>query len=468
MIFVVEDDDVLRRTLHEYLATPARPVESFRDAEAALEAVHQRAPELIVSDIHLPGMDGLALLRRVGDLAPGTIRIAMTAHSSLALASEAVRQGCYEYLEKPVDLERLERMIDRVLDDQRAARELAWIRSQSAAMVIGASPAMQHVRSQIEMLARARSTPPPVLITGETGVGKGLVARAIHDAAAPDAPWISVNCAALPDSLVESELFGHEKAAFTDAKAGRPGLFEAAHRGTIFLDEIGALPLAAQAKLLHVVESGTVRRLGGTQERVIDARIVAATNEDLVQAVREGRFRQDLLHRLSAVPLEIPPLRVRGDDAVLLAQAFLEECAQKYRKRLVVLAPGVMDRIARHPWPGNVRELRFAIERAVLQADPEDEELCVDVVQGPPSGDVVFPATPPTLVADRLILQLPAAGVPFDDIEREALSQALAACEGNVTRAAAYLSLSADQARYRIRRLGLEPRTFKPAKSAAS
>jgi len=464
VIFLVEDEPVLARSIAEFLVAAGEHVESFGDAESALAAAQASPPDAIVADLQLPGMGGLQLLSEVARMDPAIVRIAMTAHASVQSAVLAMRGGCYEYLEKPLDLQQLHRVVSRALAQRRASIELAWLRGgrtgvDSGPAVLGESSAIASVRKQIEALARAGSQAPPVLLAGETGVGKGLVARAIHALRmGADAAWIEVNCAALPGTLAEAELFGYERSAFTDAKHAKPSLFEAASGGTIFLDEVGELPLELQAKLLKVVESRTVRRLGAIRERPISASILAASNVDLPAAVAAGRFRSDLYHRLAAFTIVVPPLRDRGEDAVLLARHFLAELAARHHRSVQGLSPQAEARIAGAAWPGNVRELRFALERALLLAPPEATQLSADHLSaGPlptPAPDTRVGAT---LAVDgaAISVQLPESGVEFAILERAILSAALRQAEGNVVAAARLLHMRRDAMRYRLRKHGI-------------
>jgi DNA-binding NtrC family response regulator len=464
VIFLVEDEPVLARSIAGFLAAAGQQVETFGDAESALASARSSPPDAIVADLQLPGMGGLELLGEIARIDPAIVRIAMTAHASVQSAVLAMRGGCYEYLEKPLDLQQLHRVVSRALSERRANTELAWLRGgrtggDAGPAVLGESEAIAAVRTQIAAFARAGAQGPPILLAGETGVGKGLVARAIHTARmGAEAAWIEVNCAALPASLAEAELFGYERSAFTDAKNAKPSLFEAASGGTIFLDEIGELPLELQAKLLKVVESRTVRRLGAVRERPISASILAASNVDLPAAVAAGRFRSDLYHRLAAFTVLVPPLRERGRDAVLLARHFLAELAARYHRPLLALSPEAEERIAAASWPGNVRELRFALERAVLLAAPEATVLSADQLSAGP-GAAPAAGTPAgaqiSVDGAEISVRLPEAGVDFTQLERAILAVALQQAGGNVVAAARLLHMRRDAMRYRLRKHGI-------------
>lgn len=455
MIFVVEDDNLLRRTVGEFLRGAGHDVEVFADAESALAAAKDAAPDLVVSDVQLPGMGGLELLAELAKVDPAIVRIAMTAHGSLRAAVGAIRSGCYEYLEKPLDLPKLARIVDRALTEQRTSRELAWSRPK-AGRILGASSAIEELRRRIDELAQIRGDAPPVLLLGETGVGKGLVARELHAARmGENAPWIEVNCAAIPAALVEGELFGYERSAFTDAKQAKPGLFEAASGGTLFLDEIGDLPLDLQPKLLHVLESRSIRRLGSLRPRAIQVAIVAASNVDLEKAIAAGRFRADLYHRLAAFTIPIPPLRDRGDDAVILARAFVAAASSRYGRACSQLSSAAEARIRSHAWPGNVRELGFAMDQAILRSPRDATVVEGDLIPSArpghaevvPSGHVVIDAR-----GTDIQIELPESGVDFDTLERAILAKALERAGGNITRAAKLLGKTRDWLRYRLGR----------------
>ena len=456
MIFIVEDDPTLNRLVGDYFTTSGHEVERFTRAEDALAAAKSAAPDLVVTDVQLPGMNGVELVSELKKLEPSLLCVVMTAHGSVQVAVDAMRAGAFEFVEKPVDLARLVRLVNRALLERRTQRELAWARTGASGELLGESPAMRELRARITTLAALPAGGPPLLVQGETGVGKGVVARALHRARFGDgAPWIEVNCAALPAALIESELFGHERSAFTDAKAAKPGLFEAADHGTLFLDELGELPLEVQAKLLKVLESGTVRRVGGLRDRQVHVAVIAASNVDLEKASREGRFRPDLYHRLAALPIFIPPLRERGEDVVLLARAFVAELSGRYQRPGLTLSAQALQQLQAHAWPGNVRELRFAVERAVLLSPAGTTELTSIPGLGAAPAAVASGASVQAN-ASGVRVELPADGVSFEVLERAILERAMAMAEGNVSRAARLLDLSRDTLRYRLRKHGLE------------
>jgi DNA-binding NtrC family response regulator len=454
MIFVIEDDPSLNRLIGDYFVTSGHEVTRFTRAEDALAAAKSSAPDLVLTDVQLPGMSGVQLVTELVKLEPKLPCVVMTAHGSVQVAVDAMRAGAFEFVEKPVDLARLVRLVNRTLAERKTERELAWARGGASSELLGQSPQMLELRERIATLSRLPAGGPPLLVQGETGVGKGAVARALHRARFGEAaPWIEVNCAALPATLIESELFGHERSAFTDAKQAKAGLFEAADGGTLFLDELGELPLDVQAKLLKVLESGVVRRVGGLKDRTVRVAVIAASNVDLEKASRTGRFRADLYHRLAALPLFIPPLRERGADVVLLARAFVAELARRYQREGLKLTEQAERQLQAHSWPGNVRELKFAIERAVLLAPSGMSELSnlPGLTTAAPPAQAAIEAT-----ASGVRVELPAAGISFEVLEKAILERALALSSGNVSGAARLLELSRDTLRYRLKKHGLE------------
>ena len=455
MIFLVEDDPTLNRMVSGYFTTSGHEVTAFINAEDALAAAKVAAPDVVVTDVQLPGMSGVELVTELKKLEPSLVCVVMTAHGSVQVAVEAMRAGAFEFVEKPVDLARLVRLVDRAITERRTQRELGWARAGAASELRGQSAPMVELRERITTLSRLPVGGPPLLLQGETGVGKGVVARALHKARFGEgAPWIEVNCAALPANLIESELFGHERSAFTDAKQAKAGLFEAADKGTLFLDELGELPLEVQAKLLKVLESGLVRRVGGLRDRQVHVAVIAASNVDLGQASRTGRFRADLYHRLAALPLFIPPLRERGADITLLARAFTKELSGRYQREGLSLSAQAERQLQSHAWPGNVRELRFAIERAVLLSAPNVTEL-VDIPGLAPEVEVSGSAAV-QVSSGGIQVELPAGGISFEALEKAILEKAMAMASGNVSGAARLLELSRDTLRYRLRKHGLE------------
>ncbi len=467
MIYIIEDDQLLCASVVEFLEHCGHDVQFFLNAEDAWEAAASAPPDLAICDLNLPGMSGLELLEKFKELDEAIVRIAVTAHASTRSAVRAMRSGCYEYLEKPVDLQQLNRLVGRALEAQRERRELDWLRQSERGQggldgLLGKSPAMVSLRANIASFTKLDADAPPILFLGETGVGKGLAARTLHEQRfGADAPWISVNCAALPTNLVEAELFGFERSAFTDAKQAKAGLFEAASGGTIFLDEIGEFSLDVQAKLLTMIESRTVRRIGSLHERPISCAIVAASNVDLKARSEDGGFRPDLYHRLAGLSITVPPLRDRANDVVLLAQSFAEEFSSRYASQLKGLSAEALDRIRAYEWPGNIRELRSAIERSAILASADDttlgaEHLPLSGASAPKASGSAPGESSLRADADGVHVELPPEGIDFDTLERAILEAALARSDGNVSRAARLLKLNRDAMRYRIRKLGID------------
>ena len=369
-VLLVDDDLDMLTTLAESLGERGFAAITAPSGEAAREHLRGGGLDVMVTDLRMTGIDGIELLGEARELLPGLPVILMTAYSAIDSAIEAVRRGAFHYLAKPFRVDELVIHVRRALEDTRLRREAETLRRALRAQppppgLLGRSAAMQEVYRVIERVA---ATAAPILITGETGTGKSLVAASIHQRSSrASAPFVSINCAALPEALLESELFGHVRGAFSGATVDASGLFSAANGGTIVLDEIGEMALPLQAKLLHVLERRAVRPLGGTRERPIDVRIIAATNRDLEGAVRDGSFREDLLYRLNVVTLDLPPLREREGDIGELIEFFLAQARAKYPDSPVRgLARPVLQRLLAHPWPGNVRELSHAIERLVL------------------------------------------------------------------------------------------------------
>ena len=429
-ILVVDDEEVIAETLQEFLQGEGFEVATAGDARSALERIEQFEPEIVLCDIQLPGADGLELLDRLLRLRPDTMVLMITAYGTVETAVSAFRQGAQDYLLKPVMFDELLAKIDRLMSFRRLVRENQALRRQlhadvSPETLIGRGAAMQAVKTMIRKVGPTRSN---VLITGESGTGKELVARALHATGIdPDAPFLAINCAAIPHDLLENQLFGHVRGAFTGADRDHAGLFVAAGKGTVFLDEVGEMPPATQAKILRAIETKEVLPVGATRAIAVGARVLAATNKDLLSEVAAGRFRADLFYRLDVVNIAMPPLRERPEDVPDLVVALLDKHVKAMGKRVDAVDNAAMRRLTMAPWRGNVRELDNALERAVILAD----------------GPILTPGDFPTdLMGD------PSAPDPGDDL-RMALARAeklhirrvLAECDGDKREAARRLNL---------------------------
>src|SRR4029077_11503876 len=368
---IVDDEQTLARSAKAFLADHGYEAEVAASGEKALELLQSLQPDVVFADVRPTGMSRIDLLKRIREFDPVLPVVMLTAYGSIEGAVEAVKLGAFDYVKKPVDLEELKLLADRARENRLLKQELSYYRRRATrdvgfATMVGESPAVRAVLERARQIAALEDTP-PVLLTGETGTGKGILAHAIH-AAGPRAskPFIEVNCTALPATLMEAELFGYERGAFTDAKESKPGLVEAAEGGFLFLHEIGDVDLSVQGKLLRAIEDRTVRRVGSVRERKIDVRIIAATNRDLEREVQRERFRSDLYFRLAVIVLHVPPLRERGEDVVLLTEHFLRVLNAKYGRAVGEISAPARELLLSYPWPGNVRELSHVIERAVL------------------------------------------------------------------------------------------------------
>ena len=457
-VLVVEDERVLAEAMTDYLARHGFETAMAGSGEAALDAIHRSEPDLVVLDYQLPGMDGLEVLREIRQRAPQAEVVMLTAHGSVKTAVEAMRAGAFDYLTKPVDLEELALVLGRARSHARLERELRLLQSAGRGApgerIVGTSEATRSLRTQVERLAGLDQGPggaPPVLISGETGTGKGLVARAIHDLSPrAERPFVEVNCGAIPAQLLESEMFGYERGAFTDARAAKPGLFEAADGGTLFLDEVGALPLELQVKLLKAIEDRSVRRLGGLRQKTVDVRIVAATNADLDRSAQEGTFRADLLYRLKVLTLVLTPLRSRPEDVVPLARHFLAEAGRRYR-RPRRLTPDAEASLRAYEWPGNVREVANVIERTVLLHEGEEIGAGVLGLSALARGGALVEVGS----GGGVKIDFSQGGLSLSELERTLIVEALKATGGNRRRAAELLGISVETLRYRMEKHAL-------------
>ena len=371
-ILIVEDKDSLRTMLRHALERQGHAVIEARDQAEAIKMLQQAQPALVLSDLRLPEGDGFGVLRASKEIDSDVPVIVMTAYGSIEDAVTAMKEGALDFLAKPVDPDHLLLLVSRALEQRRLVTENLLMKEElavrrGAPQLVGDDPSLRKVFAALQ---RAASTDTTVLIEGESGTGKELFARSLHALSSrADAPFVAINCAAIPDTLLETELFGHEKGAFTGAVSRKPGKFEMAHRGTLFLDEIGDLPLALQAKILRALEERRFERVGGTALVTVDVRLVAATNRGLRAAVAARRFREDLFFRLSVFPITVPPLRERGNDIPLLARYFVDRFCRDLKKKAIGLSPAALEALQAYHWPGNVRELQNCIERAVILAD---------------------------------------------------------------------------------------------------
>jgi two-component system response regulator HydG len=450
-ILVVDDDQAHRGMLRTMLRSWGYAVSEAADGDAAVAQVRERAFDAVLTDVRMARLDGIHTLKSILEYNPALPVVLMTAYSSVETAVEALRLGAYDYLAKPLDFEALRHTLQQAIEHSRLSvenRELRRQLSDAAARpgILGRSPAMLAMQETIATVAPSEAT---VLITGESGTGKELVARALHSGSArADKPLVTVNCAALAENLLESELFGHEKGSFTGAERRREGRFVQANGGTLFLDEIGEMPLPLQAKLLRALQEGEVQRVGSDAPLTVDVRVLAATNRDLREEVARRRFREDLYFRLNVISLEVPPLRERGEDIPVLAAHFLERFAGRNRKSLRGFSPQAMDSLLRYSWPGNVRELENAVERAVILCNGDlvtRRELPAAVMEA-------APAEEPSSAAVQGVL----AGLPLDEVERRAIEETLRCAGDNKSEAARQLGITRATLHNKLRKYGLE------------
>ncbi len=452
-LLVVDDEATQREMLSGILTRAGYRVTTAAAGAEALALLERDAFDLLLTDQKMPGMDGLALLDRATALQPDLPVILMTAYGSVSDAVAAMKRGAADYLTKPFEKDELLLVLGKALKQRRLEEEVAALRGALKERyrlggIIGSSPAMREVFSLIERVA---GTHVPVLIRGESGTGKELVARAIHECSRRAAgPFVALNCAAVPETLLESEFFGHERGAFTGATRAHAGRFQQASGGTLFLDEIGAMRIDLQAKLLRAIQEKEIQRLGSVGAIAVDVRILAATGENLEEAIRRKTFREDLFYRLNVVPLHLPPLRERSEDIPLLVRHFIEAAARRFEREPISVAPEVMDRFQVHPWLGNVRELENCIERMVVLARGArltEADLPPDLREGAASGAGAGAA-----------FDLPPAGVRLPELERHLIVQALRRSRGSLGPAAKLLGISYKTLQYRIQKFAIERR----------
>ncbi|MFZ2447785.1 MAG: sigma-54 dependent transcriptional regulator [Syntrophobacteraceae bacterium] len=445
LILIADDDQAHRLMLSTLLAGWGYRVEEAEDGLRVIEMIRSHSADLVLMDMRMPAMDGLEATRQILSYNPAIPIIIMTAYSSVPTAVEALKSGAFDYMTKPIDFDTLRIGLGRALEHTRLIEENEGLKNQLSLLhsdLIGKSPPILKLLDMIGLVAPSEAT---VLITGESGTGKGLVARAVHrNSRRADKAFVGVNCGAIPETLIESELFGHEKGSFTGADRARAGRFQAAHGGTLFLDEIGDLPLLMQAKLLRVLQEGEIQRIGSDASIPVDVRVIAATNRDIRKMASEGAFRDDLYYRLNVIAVEVPPLRDRGEDVPALAQHFWAHFAEKNRKHVRGITPQAMDMLLKYSWPGNVRELENAMERAVILLQGEyisEKELPLPLrgteCECPETGDAGG-----------------ALSGTLEDMEKTMIARILAEVGGNKSEAARRLGITRRTLKLKLKRFG--------------
>lgn len=452
-ILVVDDDEAHRLMLSTLLAEWGYRVEEAKQGEEALERIRARPVDLILMDMRMPGMGGIEATRQINAYNPAIPIIILTAYSSIPTAVEALKSGAFDYLTKPIDFDALKMVMQRALEHTRLQEENAALRQQLTQFqlpeIVGNSGPMHRLMEMVALVAPSEAT---VLITGESGTGKGLIARTIHaHSNRRHKPLVEINCAAIPEALIESELFGHEKGAFTGADRQRRGRFSMADGGTIFLDEVGELPHAMQAKLLRVLQEGEIQRVGSDLSLPVDVRVLAASNRDLEKMVHEKLFREDLYYRLNVVSLEVPPLRNRIEDIPLLSMHFCKTFAKKNRKNVKGITPQAMDLLLKYSWPGNIRELENAIERAVILLQGEyisPRELPLNIQSLMPSKEISGAAA--------FIETISSGEATLKDMEKQLILQALEETGGNKSETARRLGITRRTLKLKLKKYSLE------------
>ena len=483
-VLIVDDEKLIRWSVRRQLEEWGYTALEAESGTGGLAQIRAEAPDLIVLDVRLPDLSGIEVLREIKQNYLSTPVIMITADPQLDDIKAAIKLGALDFVKKPLDFDEFQITIANAIDRSQLRSERDSLREEIKRRsgyheVVGRSPRMVELMNFVRKVAASEAS--TVLIQGESGTGKDLIAKAIHyESSRADKPFVAINCSAIPETLMEAELFGHERGAFTDAKAQKKGLFEIADGGTLFLDEIGEMSTYLQAKLLRVLEDQTIRRIGGVKDIGVDVRVIAASNRDLEQGVRDGTFRQDLFYRLSIIPIFIPPLRHRREDVLPLVDFFIERYNFRFRKNLRGITPEARDLLLRYDWPGNVRELKNAIERAMILE--ESDYICptylpIQVTGQTPGYESTLPATSadnpdvapltasgPTLASWRSlpsgrmipVLELPREGTSLEEVERELVGLALRQTGGNQTHAAKLLDISRDALRYKMKKFGFD------------
>ncbi len=470
-VLIIEDEAVLARKVSKYLQQQGFDIRIAVNGAQGLEYLTSFQPDAVLLDFNLPGaMNGLEVLERIQTIEPDSKVIMITGYGNLRLAVDAMKAGAYDYLSKPIVLSELKIVLDRMLSQRQTEEQLSYFRERQANegdidRIMGESEAIREVKDRISKITTAMRglaegrTPPSVLVTGETGTGKELVARALHFAGPrKQGPFVELNAANLPAHLVESELFGYEKGAFTDARERKIGLVDAANGGTLFLDEIGELDITIQSKLLKLLEDRKVRRLGSLRDVSVDLQIITATNQTLPDLVTKGQFRDDLLFRLNTLTIHMPPLRERHSDIVLLANHFINKFMHKYGKQGLQLSADLQHRLLQYDWPGNIRELRNRVEQAVLLCDGAD--LSAEHFNLPANRPASSPKPIDNTADQPTSLRRTRGDMPtistLQEMEREMIQQTMNEVDGNVSKAARRLGISRDRLRYRLEKYQME------------
>ncbi|MDH3973832.1 MAG: sigma-54 dependent transcriptional regulator [Deltaproteobacteria bacterium] len=451
-ILVVDDEELIRWSLEQNLSDEGYQVITAGTGEDALRLTREELPDLIFLDLQLPGISGMEVLQKVKEISSDIIVVIITALGVVEMVVKAMKLGAFDYINKPFNLDELSLLVEKAVETVRLRKEVATLRAEqsqrfSPGNIIGSDTKIKAVMGMVEKVAKSDTT--TVLITGESGTGKELIAKAIHSTSArSNEPFMAVNCAALPETLLESELMGHEKGAFTDAKTMKKGLFELADGGTLFLDEIGDMPLGMQAKILRVLEDRMVRRIGGTKDVAVDVRIISATNKDLLKAIEAGTFRSDLYYRLQVIPIKLPALRERKGDILSLVMHFVGQFNREFNKDVKGISKMAERFLLEYSWPGNVRELKNVIERAIIL---ESEETLL--VEHLPL-EIVAMGTKPRK-NEGIDIQIPPEGISIEAVEKELIEKALDMTGGNQSKAAKKIGLGIDAFRYRMKKFGL-------------
>ncbi len=450
-ILVVDDEKLVRWSLEQNLSSEGYKVFTADKGLDGLSLYKEESPDITLLDIHLPDVSGITVLEGIKEINSQALVVMITAFGDIQTAVKTIKLGAYDFVEKPFNLEKLKILVNKALETASLRKEVSQFRDTLTSKygfdsIIGESPEIKKTFELISKIARSDAT--TVFINGESGTGKDLVAKVVHyQSSRAGKPFMEINCTALPDTLVESELFGYEKGAFTDAKATKKGLFEMADGGTVFLDEIGDMQPATQAKLLKVIENKSFKRIGGTKDIVVDVRIIAATNKDMQGEVRNGNFREDLYYRLRVIPITLPPLRDREEDVFLLSKFFIDSFNKEFKKNVKGISKMTMKSFRVYPWHGNVRELKNVIERAMILE----------------SEDQILPEHLPLELSNKEVqiqnvkgidIKIPPGGIDIESVEKELIRQALDSTRGNQTRAAKMLNLSRDTLRYRMQKFG--------------